>query len=137
MSEETSEELAEERTEKAEERTEKAEQRTAMAEDRTLLANERTFAGWSRTSLACIGVGLGFQAIFRTVQPVWVAKLIATLIISLAIYIIWQAESRASALGDTKSGNSVKLMRENNFLILAIAISIAAAMLIGAIWFLV
>ena len=48
-----------------EDRTAKASTRTDLAEDRTLLANERTFAGWTRTSLACIGVGLGFQAIFQ------------------------------------------------------------------------
>ncbi len=60
-----SEELAEERTEKSEQRSEMAEERTSFAEDRTLLANERTFAGWAKASFAAIGLGLGFQALFR------------------------------------------------------------------------
>ncbi len=97
----------------------------------------RTFAGWSRTALACIGVGLGFQAIFRSVEPTWVAKLIASLIILLGVYIIWRAERRASALPDHNKGNEVSLMKPANFLVLAISITAAAALLILAIWFLI
>ncbi|HEY9553776.1 DUF202 domain-containing protein [Allosphingosinicella sp.] len=41
-----------------------------MAEDRTVLANERTFAGWVRTGLATIAIGLGFSALFRQMEPV-------------------------------------------------------------------
>lgn len=112
-------------------------ERTDMAEDRTLLANERTFAGWSRTALACIGVGLGFQAIFRSVEPTWVAKLIATMMILLGVYIIWMAERRATRLRNMKSGNGVKLMEPLNFLVMAIAITSAALILTAAIWFLI
>ncbi|MBB3991179.1 DUF202 domain-containing protein [Croceicoccus naphthovorans] len=42
-----------------------AERKTDLAEDRTLLANERTFAGWVRTGLASVGIGLGFHALFE------------------------------------------------------------------------
>lgn len=121
----------------AEERTEKAEKRTDFAFDRTLLANERTFAGWSRTSLACIGVGLGFQAIFKSVEPTWVAKTIATLIISVGIYVIWQAERRASALPEREEENEVNLMKPANFFLMAVAISCSASLLILAIWLLI
>ena len=38
-----------------------AESRTDLAEDRTVLANERTFAGWVRTGLATVGIGLGLD----------------------------------------------------------------------------
>ncbi len=127
----------EDKQELAEDRTEKASERTQYAEDRTLLANERTFAGWSRTSLACIGVGLGFQAIFRSVEPTWVAKSIATALIMLGVFVIWQAHRRAAELFEKKSGNGVRLMDPTNFKVMAIAISVVSAVLIGAIWFLI
>ena len=84
-------ELTEERTEEAKERSELAEERTSFAEDRTLLANERTFAGWARTSFAAIGLGLGFQALFKNAEPVWAPKCVATLFILLGILVIWLA----------------------------------------------
>lgn len=127
----------ENKQELAEDRTEKASERTRYAEDRTLLANKRTFAGWSRTSLACIGVGLGFQAIFRSVEPTWVAKSIATSLILLGVFIIWQAHRRAADLREKKSGSDLRLMDPTNFKVMAIAISLASAVLIGAIWFLI
>ena len=43
--------------------------RTNLAEDRTILANERTFAGWMRTSLAAIAIGVGFNALFARLEP--------------------------------------------------------------------
>ena len=52
--------------------------RTDLAEDRTVLANERTFAGWMRTGLAAVGIGLGFNALFGKMAPEWLPKLIAT-----------------------------------------------------------
>lgn len=75
----------------AEERTDLAEDRTDWAEDRTVLANERTYAGWMRTGLAAVGVGLGFQAIFRTTEPVWVAKAVASVFIAISVFIFWSA----------------------------------------------
>ena len=64
-----------------------AEDRTDLAEDRTLLANERTFSGWARTALASIGIGIGFNALFKPVEPTWVAKAIATLFLLLAAFL--------------------------------------------------
>ena len=75
----------------AEARTKLAEERTDWAEDRTVLANERTYAGWMRTGLASVGLGLGFQAIFRATDPTWVAKAVATMFILIGIFIFWSA----------------------------------------------
>lgn len=121
----------------AEERTEKAVERTDFAEDRTLLANERTFAGWCRTAIACIGLGLGFQAIFKTIEPTWVAKVIASLLILLGVFIIWQAYRRATAFANNSSSHRVNLMGSSNFMIMAIAISAGGVVLTIALWALV
>jgi putative membrane protein len=56
-----------------------AKDRTDWAEDRTLMANERTFAGWMRTGLASVGLGLGFNALFGKLEPWWIPRLIATI----------------------------------------------------------
>ena len=72
-----------------------AAERTDYAEDRTVLANERTFAGWLRTGLAAMGVGVGFNALFGRLEPDWVPKAIATLLLAIAIVIFFAAERRA------------------------------------------
>lgn len=84
MSEKSSNELAEDRTDLAQDRTD-------WAEDRTVLANERTYAGWMRTGLASVGMGLAFNAIFRATEPTWLAKAVATIFVGLGIFIFWSA----------------------------------------------
>ena len=75
-----------------------ATQKTLLAEDRTLLANERTFAGWMRTGLAAIGVGVGFSALFQTIQPFWVPRSIASVFLLLGASIVFAAQRRACAV---------------------------------------
>jgi putative membrane protein len=120
----------------AEQRTEKSEKRTDFAEDRTLLANERTFAGWGRTAIASIGLGLGFQALFKSAEPTWVPKAVATLFILLGMLLIYLAERRADHLLEERSGNHVILMSRKIFRIMAVAVNLGGAILIAAIWFL-
>ena len=78
----------------AEDRTSLAKDRTDWAEDRTLMANERTFAGWMRTGLASVGIGLGFNALFGKLEPYWLARGIATLFIAIGIFIFWAAQRK-------------------------------------------
>lgn len=75
-----------------------------MAEDRTLLANERTFAGWARTAFAAIGIGLRFNALFKTLEPLWLPKAISTAFLLIAIFVIVVAERRASGVIDRLIG---------------------------------
>ena len=120
----------------AEERTDAAEERTDYAEDRTLLANERTFAGWGRTAFASIGLGLGFQAIFKSAEPTWVPKAVATLFIMLGMLLIWLAERRARTVLSEHSQHHVKLASGRVFKIMATSISGGGLILIASIWFL-
>ncbi len=121
----------------AEERTEKAEERTDFAEDRTLLANERTFAGWGRTAFASIGLGLGFQALFKSAEPTWVPKCVATLFILLGMLLIFLAARRANRLLQERSGNKVELTSGKIFNIMSTSVVVGGAVLITCIWFLV
>jgi len=118
-------------------RTGLAEDRTDLAEDRTALANERTFAGWARTAMAAIGIGLGFKALFGAMQPSWVAKAIATLFIALGIFLVIMAERRACAIAARLDTHSVEDMAQMNLRIIAIGIGLGAASLITGLWLLV
>jgi putative membrane protein len=118
-------------------RTELAGERTDMAEDRTALANERTFAGWARTAMAAIGIGLAFNALFGEMQPTWAAKAIATVFIVLGIFLIVMAERRACAINARLSSHSVQALKTMNVRIVALGIGLGAVALIAALWLLI
>ena len=108
--------------------------RTDLADQRTVLANERTFAGWSRTAFASIALGLGFQALFRAIDPTWVAKSIASLFVLLGVAIIWIAEHRAKSLVE---GKESELMVDCRFFrLLALSITLGSLVLLVALWIL-
>lgn len=112
----------------------KSPDKTDLAEDRTILANERTFAGWMRTSLACIAIGIGFHALSKRLEPSWVPLLIATGFLLLAIVIIVLAERRASAVMERINSHVVDGAKPMNLRISAAGISLGCASLIAAIW---
>lgn len=120
----------------ADERLDLAEERTDLAEDRTLLANERTFSGWVRTGLAAIGVGIGFHALFRMVQPEWVAKALATLFVTIGVAMIWSAERRACQLLGRLKAHEVTEPSGRALRMIALAMTAGAAGLLAAIWIL-
>ena len=108
--------------------------RTDLAEDRTILANERTFAGWVRTALACIAIGVGFQALFQKMHPPWVPRAIATAFLLLAIALVVLAERRAAAVMKRLSSHVVLSARTMNLRLFTAVIALGAAALIAAIW---
>ena len=110
--------------------------RTDLAEDRTILANERTFAGWIRTGLGCIAMGVAFHALFNRMQPGWVPRSIATAFLVLAVVISWLAVRRAAAVVRRLHPHVVVGAKAMNLELIASAVSIAAAALAFAIWFL-
>jgi putative membrane protein len=109
---------------------------TDLAEDRTLLASERTFAGWTRTSLGCIAIGVGFHALFFKMHPGWVPKAIATLFLLLSALIGWLAERRAAAVLRRLNPHLVIGARKMNLQLIASAVSLGALALGLAIWLL-
>ena len=128
--------MTDRQSDKQSNKTELAEDRTDFAEDRTVLANERTFSGWARTALASIGIGIGFNALFKLVEPDWVAKAIATIFVLLGIFLIVAAERRASAVQARLHAHRITALAATNFRVMAIAISVGALALVIAIWLL-
>lgn len=113
---------------------EMAENRTDLAQDRTLLANERTYAAWCRTSFASIALGLGFNALFNKVEPVWIAKSIATLFILLGLFIIRKAQTRSLQVARDNSEHEVNITGPRTFKVIAWSIIVGGTLLIAAIW---
>ena len=109
--------------------------RNDLAEDRTILASERTFAGWIRTSLACIAIGVGFHALFPQMDPPWLPRSIATGFLLLSVLIVVLAERRAAAVNRRLSPHVVRTAKPVNMRLIAGCISTGAIALAGAIWF--
>lgn len=87
-----------------------------------------------RTSLASVAIGVGFHALFPKVEPPWVPRAIATAFLLLAIVVILSAERRAASVMGRLSANVVVTARPVNLKFFAGSISVAAAVLIAAIW---
>lgn len=109
---------------------------TDLAEDRTILASERTFAGWLRTSLAAVGIGLAFHVLFGKVEPSWVPRAIASLFLSIAIITIFLAERRAAAAIRRIQPHVVVTAKALNLRLIALATILATTALAAAIWLL-
>lgn len=71
--------------------------RTEWSEDRTIMANERTFASWVGTGMGAIAVAIGLHAVFGAFEPTWLAKLVATVFLAIAITVFWSARNKACA----------------------------------------
>jgi putative membrane protein len=123
-------------TELAQERTEQAARRTEFAEDRTIQATERTFAGWLRTALAAVGIGIAFHALFGRFGPYGLAKGIATLFILLGAAIALTAGRRAQATFRRLEAHQVDRASVPSVLWISWSIAAGALALTGAIWLL-
>ena len=108
--------------------------RTDLAEDRTLLAMERTFASWLRTGLASVAVALGLSALFRSLEPLWIAKALTTAFTLIAIFIFWAAQQRAGRVQQRMTAHEVKPFERQRLRIIAYALILACIGIIVAVW---
>jgi putative membrane protein len=118
----------------AEDRTDLAEERTDWAEDRTVLANERTFAGWMRTGLAAVGIGLGFNALFGKLQPFWLPRAIASLFILIGIFIFYMAQRNGCRVQERLSSHDATPMPSANLKVTAGAMAFGSLCLGVGMW---
>lgn len=116
------------------ERERLAHSRTDLAEDRTVLANERTFASWVRTGLAAIGIGLGFSALYRQIEPVWIPKALATVFLIVGIYIFMSSQERACAVLQRLKTHEVKTVQGRHIKLVTSGMIVATLALIAALW---
>lgn len=117
-------------------KTEWAELRTDWAEDRTGMANERTFAGWMRTALAAVAVGLGLNAVFRDLEPTWVAKAVSSIFIAAAIFILWAAQRAASGTRERINRHAVTPQTTGRLTVMAVVLTVASLATGAILWML-
>ncbi|WP_417622868.1 YidH family protein [Parasphingorhabdus sp.] len=98
------------------------------------MANERTFAGWMRTGLAAVGIGLGFNALFGKLEPLWVPKAIATLFMLIGMFIFWVAQRNGCAVQDRLNSHHATPVKPQNMRIISGMMASGAVALIVAIW---
>lgn len=116
------------------ERNDLAETRTDLAEDRTILAHERSFAGWLRTGMAAVGIGLGFNALFEALQPAWAPKAIASVFLGIAIAIFVSAERRARGVMSRLESHEIRALRPVKMRLITGGLVAATFALGVAIW---
>ena len=108
--------------------------RTKWAEDRTILANERTFSAWMGTGLGAVGIAIGLKAVFGATDPTWVAKVVASLFLAVAIGIYWMAQRQACKTLERLNENDAKAQPAHNFTRLATAMTIATLATSAVLW---
>lgn len=117
-------------------RNELAAERTEWAEDRTLLANERTFAGWLRTGLAAVGIGVGFQALFGRLEPPYLARIIATVFVLTGVFVFIAAARNASKVCARLQAHAARPLGGARVNLIASLLSAASLALLAGIWLL-
>lgn len=110
--------------------------RTEWAEDRTLLANERTFASWLQAGITSVGLGLGFQALFRAVEPTWLAKTIATIFILIGVIVFISAFYNACDILRRMKSHSAKPLPRRNLGIITFLFVMGSTALTIVLWLL-
>lgn len=88
---------------------------TELSEDRTLLSNERTFSSWMGTGLACVGVAIGLHAVFGSIDPTWLVKLVASIFLFTALAIYWAAVRQACKIYSRLRKTDVEVQGANMF----------------------
>lgn len=111
-----------------------AEDRTEWAEDRTILANERTFGSWVRTGLASLAVALGFQALFRSTDPTWLAQLGASVFVAVGVVIFWAAYASARKVLHRLESHDGSPTSRHRLLSVSAAATVGALTLLAALW---
>ncbi|GGD14524.1 hypothetical protein GCM10011342_24150 [Aquisalinus flavus] len=110
--------------------------RTEWAEDRTLLANERTFAAWLQAGITSVGLGLGFQALFKSVEPTWLAKTIATIFILIGVLVFISAFYNACDILRRMKSHSAKPLPRRNLGIITFLFVLGSTALTIVLWLL-
>lgn len=114
-----------------------AEERTELAQDRTLLASERTFASWMRTGLGFVAVGLGLTALFRELEPLWIAKALSSLFMLIGVVVFWAAERRACQVQQGMPAHAVKPFDGRRIRVIAYSTILVSLSVVALIWMLV
>jgi len=108
--------------------------RTKWAEDRTLLATERTFSSWMGTGLGAVGIAIGLKAVFGAADPTWIAKLVASMFLGIAVLLFWTAQRQARISIQRLNQNDVEVQSAASFRRIAIVMTVATVSTGAVLW---
>lgn len=111
-----------------------AQDRTDWAEDRTIMANERTYAGWMRTGLATVGIGIAFNALFTKMEPAWLPRAMASAFILVGIIIFYVARQKSCAVMKRLSAHQSRPIKSRQINMIALLLCAASFALLAGIW---
>ena len=108
--------------------------RRALASDRTALANERTLAAWWRTAMAAFALALGFAALFGGVEPAWLIRAGATLLVLFGALILWTASTTYERTAKRIETQYVVAVSRRTVRVGTLLLAIVAALSAVAVW---
>ena len=99
-----------------------------------MLANERTFAGWMRTGMASLAIGIGMHAVFGSIEPTWVAKLAASVFVAISIGIFWLAARQSTKLLERLNAHAAEPVARDHMGQIATALAVGALAVAAVLW---
>ncbi len=109
-------------------------ERIGLASDRTALANERTLAAWWRTVMAALVLGLGFAKLFRDVQPAWLVRSGATLLVLLGVIILCTAARTFQRTARNIKPAHVSLVSQRTLWSGTVLLAVVAGIIAAVVW---
>lgn len=110
--------------------------RIDLANDRTILAAERTLSAWWRTAMAALAGAVGFVRLFGDVQPQWLIRGGASVLVLLALLILAIAFRRYRQTARKIDNQEVRSLSTPSLAAGTGLLVLAAAVAGGVIWFL-
>ena len=115
-------------------RTDRSETRTDWAEDRTIMANERTFASWIGAGMGALGLAIALQAVFGPFEPTWLAKLVASLFLLVAVVLFWSARNKARKTYDRLTEHAAEARQTRDFTGISVLLTLGAVGIGTILW---
>lgn len=84
--------------------------------------------------MTAVGIGLGFNALFQTLEPTWVPKAIATIFLLIAVFVFISAEHRAARAIGRLEAHRIAALAPVRLRLLTCVLTFATAALGAAIW---
>ena len=109
-------------------------ERRALASDRTALANERTLAAWWRTAMAAFALALGFAALFGGVEPAWLIRAGAMLLVLLGALILWTASTTYERTAKQIETQHIVAVSRRVVRVGTLLLAVVAAVCAAAVW---
>ena len=84
--------------------------------------------------MAAVALAIGLRAVFGEFEPTWLAKVVATIFVVLAIFIFWAAQSSARQTLSRLHDNQAHAQPIKRMQIIAVILAFGAVATGGILW---